>query len=360
MDAGRVVIIGGGPAGTSAAITCAAAGLSVTLLERADFPRDAPGESLHPGVEALFERLGVADAVRAAGFVRYPGIESEWDGPARFMPFGEDAGGPWRGFQAWRAELDALLLARARAVGVEVLQPRRALHPLYGARGEVVGVETDAGALACRVLIDAAGGAHWLARHLGVAREEASPRLVATYGYVAEGADAPDAAPGRGAPWDNGTEPQGDTPRIIADDAGWTWTARVRPGVRQWTRLGFTGRPAPSGWRPPEVESLTPLGRNRGADVTWRRVVAPAGPGYLMVGDAAAVLDPASSHGVLKGLMSGMMAGHLISRVDAGALPWDAACASYTEWVRGWFEHDVAHLKERYRRFPGWAAAGSR
>ncbi len=180
MDAGRVVIIGGGPAGTSAAITCAAAGLPVTLLERAAFPRDAPGESLHPGVEPLFERLGVADAVRAAGFVRYLGITSAWDGPPRFMAFGEDAGGPWRGFQAWRAELDALLLARARALGVEVLQPRRALHPLYGARREVVGVETDAGALECRVLIDAAGGAHWLARHLGVAREEASPRLVAT------------------------------------------------------------------------------------------------------------------------------------------------------------------------------------
>ncbi len=358
MDAARVVIIGGGPAGTSAAITCAAAGMPVTLLERSDFPRDAPGESLHPGVEALFERLGVADAVRAAGFVRYPGITSEWDGTARFMPFGEDAGGPWRGFQAWRAELDALLLARARALGVEVLQPRRALHPLYGERGEVTGVETDAGALRCRVLIDAAGGGHWLARHLGVAREEASPRLVATYGYVKEeaaeapGQVAPEGAAGAASPQG---EP-GDVPRIIADDAGWTWTARVRPGVRGWTRLGFTGRPAPAGWRPPEVEGFAPLGRNRGADVTWRRVVAPAGPGYLMVGDAAAVLDPASSHGVLKGLMSGMMAGHLLARVDAGALPWEAACASYTEWVRGWFTHDVAHLTERYRRFPGWVA----
>lgn len=343
MDAARVVIIGGGPAGTSAAITCAAAGLPVTLLERAAFPRDAPGESLHPGTEPLFDRLGVGDAVRAAGFVRYTGIWSEWDGPRRFMPFGEDAGGPWRGFQAWRAELDALLLQRARALGVEVLQPRRALHPLYGEEREVVGVETDAGALRARVLIDAAGGSHWLARHLGLPRHEASPRLVATYGYVADAGEA-----------------EGAEPHLAVDDAGWTWTARVRPGVRTWTRLGFDGRPAPGGWRPQEVRDCTPLGRSRGADVTWRRVLAPAGPGYVMVGDAAAVLDPASSHGVLKGLMSGMMAGHLVARVAAGALPWDAACASYTEWVRGWFEHDVAQLGERYRRFPGWAAASSR
>ncbi len=118
-----VVIIGGGPAGSATAISCATAGLSVLVLERAAFPRDCPGESLHPGVEPLFTQLGVGDAVRAARFVRYPGFWVEWDGPRQFVPFGQDANGPWLGFQAWRAELDALLLERARALGVEVLQP---------------------------------------------------------------------------------------------------------------------------------------------------------------------------------------------------------------------------------------------
>jgi flavin-dependent dehydrogenase len=52
--------------------------------------------------------------------------------------------------------------------------------------------------------------------------------------------------------------------------------------------------------------------RRRGADVTWRIISPAAGPGFFLVGDAVAVLDPASSHGVLKALMTGMMAAHLI------------------------------------------------
>ncbi len=337
-----MVIIGGGPAGAAAAITCAASGLSTLILERTAFPRDCPGESLHPGVEPLFDRLGVGDAVRAADFVRYPGIWMEWEGPRQFVPFGQDERGPWLGFQAWRAELDTLLLARARALGVEVLQPCRALSPLRGEHQEVVGVETDAGPLRARVVIDAAGGSHWLARQLGLPRQEASPRLVATYGYVKDPGDT-----------------AGDAPHIVADDEGWTWTARVRPGVRQWTRLTFDGRPAPAGWLPLELREFEPLGRGRGADVTWRRVTAPAGPGYLMVGDAAAVIDPASSHGVLRALMSGMMAGHAVVQATAGALSWSRAFAGYADWVQRWFEHDVEQLRERYRRFPRWAATHS-
>lgn len=337
----EVVIIGAGPAGSAAAITCAASGLSVIILERATFPRDRPGESLHPGVEPLFTQLGVGDAVQAAHFVRYPGYWVEWDGPRQFVPFGEDESGPWLGFQAWRAELDALLLERARALGVEVLQPCRALHPLRGEHGEVVGVETDAGPLHARVVIDAAGGTHWLARELDIPRLTSSPPLMATYGYVAAPAGS-----------------DGEAPCIVADDEGWTWRAPVRPGIHQWTRLNLDGRPAPEGWLPPELRGCEPLGRRRGADVTWRRVASPAGPGYLMVGDAAAVLDPASSHGVLKALMSGMMAGHAVVGAASGSLPWPAAFSSYAEWVRRWFEHDVAQLRERYRRFPRWDMPG--
>ena len=339
----EVVIIGAGPAGSAAAITCATSGLSVLILERAAFPRDRPGESLHPGVEALFTQLGSRRCAPGRPVRPLPGLlGGVGTGPGQFVPFGEDANGPWRGFQAWRAELDALLLERVRALGVEVLQPCRALQPLRGERGEVVGVETGGRPVHARVVIDAAGGAHWLARALDIPRLKASPNLVATYGYVVD-ADG---------------SPEGEAPRIVADDEGWTWTAPVRPGVQQWTRLNLDGRPAPEGWLPPELRGCEPLGRRRGADVTWRRVASPAGPGYLMVGDAAAVLDPASSHGVLKALMSGMMAGHAVVGGASGTLPWPMALSSYAEWVRRWFEHDVAQLRERYRRFPHWGTPG--
>lgn len=209
------------------------------------------GESLPPGVEPLFEQLGVGEAIRAARFVRYSGIWVEWDGPPHFMPFGQDEKGPWLGFQAWRAELDALLLERARTLGVEVLQPCRVLHPLRGEQGEVVGVETDAGPVHARVVLDAAGGTHWLARYLDVPRLAASPQLVATYGYVTE-SEGPPAS----------------EPRLVADDKGWTWTAAWCSS--SWMRWRFSARRAsgaprrctsssPTGWPPaPRSSRCTP------------------------------------------------------------------------------------------------------
>jgi flavin-dependent dehydrogenase len=329
-----VLILGAGPAGTSTAITCAQAGLRVVLTERSAFPRHMPGETLHPGVEPLLARLGVADAVHNAGFVRHAGHWITWAGPPRFEPFGGDASGSWLGFQAWRPTFDALLLDRARRLGTHVLQPCHVLQPLYSG-GRVVGVATDEGPLAARFVVDATGRRRWLSEQLRIDTTRRGPRLVAWYGYV-EG-HCPD---------------RDDAPAIIADAAGWTWTARVRPRTYQWTRLSFDFYRPAGDWRPTEFSELTPLGATRGADVTWRVATLPAGSGYFLVGDAAAVLDPASSHGVLKALMSGMMAGHLIARsVRHGASELRGALA-YNEWLHQWFEHDVRRLSGLYARLP--------
>ncbi|CAA9514798.1 MAG: hypothetical protein AVDCRST_MAG67-3023, partial [uncultured Solirubrobacteraceae bacterium] len=62
-----VAIVGTGPAGAAAAIACARSGLRVALLERSRLPRERPGETLHPGVEAPLRELGVLERVLAAG-----------------------------------------------------------------------------------------------------------------------------------------------------------------------------------------------------------------------------------------------------------------------------------------------------
>ena len=96
--------------------------------------------------------------------------------------------------------------------------------------------------------------------------------------------------------------------------------------------------------------------QSRGADVTWRIVERPAGSGYICVGDAA-VLDPASSHGVLKAIMSGMMAGHVIAENLTGSASPATATGAYTEWLTDHFRADVAALTEMYRslaRPPAW------
>ena len=89
-----------------------------------------------------------------------------------------------------------------------------------------------------------------------------------------------------------------------------------------------------------------------GVDVTWRRVVQPAGSGYFIVGDAAAVLDPASSHGVLKGIMSGMQAAHAIIRITKDHFPSEIASKNYNEWITEWFLYDIHKLEKFYSQHP--------
>jgi flavin-dependent dehydrogenase len=64
------------------------------------------------------------------------------------------------------------------------------------------------------------------------------------------------------------------------------------------------------------------------------------------------VLDPASSHGVLKGLMSGMMAAHVIARAESGTASISAATEAYSAWLRDWFRADVRALRRMYQDLP--------
>jgi len=336
-----VAVVGAGPGGAAAAIVCAGAGLRVVLLERSALPRERAGETLHPGVDAPLRELGVLDRVQGAGFVRHAGIDVRWDGPARFEPFGGDEDGPWRGYQALRETFDALLLERARELAVEVHERVRAIAPEH-LDGRVSGVRTSAGLVRARYVVDAGGGGHWLARRLGLERDERSPMLIARYGYAAGQCPARDEAPA-----------------IAADEEGWIWTARVSDGVYAWTRLALSAVPGDAEL-PAELAGLRPRGRKRSADVTWRVVSAPAGPGYALAGDAAAVLDPASSHGVLRALLSGMHAGRLARAVLGGGSEARLAL-EYTRFIAGWFEHDVKQLRTLYARLPvapEWARAG--
>lgn len=329
-----IIVVGGGPGGASAAIQCARAGLSVTLLERELFPREHPGETLHPGVEPLLEQLGVLKEVRAAKFLRHLGNWVKWDDRTRFDAFGADEHGSWHGYQAWRADFDTILLNHARRLGVRVIQPCRAARPLLdGSR--VCGVRTGLEDIAADFVVDAAGDRHWLARQLGLRLERRSPKLIARFGYVKGECRRLDAAPA-----------------IVADSNGWTWTARVRPNIYQWTRLSLDAETCEQSLRQPpiELQQLESCGRTGGADVTWRVIDRPAGPGYFLVGDAAAALDPVSSHGVLKAIMTGMMAAHSILRIVNHA-DERLVTESYCQWIHDWFEHDVSKLKKLYAIF---------
>ena len=153
------------------------------LLERSALPRERPGETLHPGVEAPLRELGVLDEVLRLGLPRHRGVWVSWGEEPRFDAYGSDDSGPWSGFQALRGSFDALLAARAQELGAVLCERCRAVAPVLR-DGRVAGVETAAGVLRARYVIDGAGAGHWLARRLGVALDRRSPSLIARFGYL--------------------------------------------------------------------------------------------------------------------------------------------------------------------------------
>jgi len=338
LENADVVVLGAGPAGTSTSIRCAGAGLRVILLDQGSVPRGVTGETLHPGVLPVLKQLGVEDCILRAGFIRHSGHYVRWHSDEHFVPFGADDGGAWLGLQAWRPHFDALLLERAREVGVRI-RLRESPRWLLCEHGRVVGVGTATGRVRAPFVIDATGRKRWLARQLSLAVDCQGPRRIAWYGYV-----------------EGDCVERSEAPALRADSKGWTWTAKVRPHVYQWTRVNFDNRRPPPDWLPDEFRGLTSRVAIRAADVTSQLVEPTAGSGYFLVGDAACVLDPASSHGVLKAIMSGIMAGHLIAHMLSGRLAERDAIDSYCSWLREWFVRDVEQLKNLYSVLPEYKA----
>lgn len=321
-----LLIVGGGPAGAAAATAAAREGLFVRLLERSLRHVGKVGEALHPGAEALLSGLGAAQALHAATRLRFEGVRVTWGDAPAFQPFGRDARGPWRGFQLDRDALDEALLAAAAEEGAQVIRGEAAADLLRDG-DRVAGVRAAGAEMPARLTLDATGPARWLGRKARLPSGRRSPPLRVRYGYVRRLVRDP-------------------TPSLVADAAGWTWIAPVAPDRLQWATLRLDGRPP----EPPALLDAQPLGRPRGADVTWRVADAAAGPGWFLAGDAAAVLDPTSSHGVLKALTSGLYAGRTAAAMLRKGAPEAEAAARYAAWLRGAVERDVAALAAQYAR----------
>ena len=334
LDA-EALIIGGGPAGSAAAIVLAQAGLRVMLLDaphRGGAPR--PGEALHPGMEPLLGQLGLAAAFSAAGFTRYPGHHVEWGADRQFVPFGKDASGAWQGFQAWRAVFDPMLRHHAEACGAIVQRDCRALELEVDSDGRPACVITGRGPLRAGFVIDASGNRAWLARRLGLTLRQHSPKLVAWFAYIEGASPAPEA------------------PLFTADPEGWTWRAGVTSDLVQWVRLRFDSPRLDRHGLSQALKDGELRHPPAGADVSWREAGPAAGKGYFLVGDAACRLDPSSSHGVLRAVMSGMMAGHAVRRHLLDRLPLEQVVVSYRRWLETWFRHDLEQLRAHYARHP--------
>lgn len=323
------IVIGGGPAGSAAALTCRQHGLRTLVVEADASPRERPGETLHPGIESIFRKLGVFTQVEAAGFLRHTGHYVHRNAQTVFQPYGSDRRGQWSGFQATRSELDCILLKQASATGAEVRRPMRALDLLVEG-GRLAGVRTSGGEFRASWLVDAAGPGHWVQRQLGLPLLQVSDPLIARFG------------------WSTRDHTATGTPEFHVLGCGWRWEAQVQTGRRAWVSLELN--------QPAKTQAA------HARDVTWRMVRPCAGRGYFLAGDAAYVLDPASSHGVLKALMSGMLAANAISEIMQKHVDERAVCASYRAWMENWFCSDAMALVKLYSEFvpaPAWLASAT-
>lgn len=343
-----VVVIGGGPGGSTAATMLARKGWRVLLFERERFPRHHVGESLLPASLPVLEELGVLPAVQAAGFLPKWGATMVWgkaDEPWSWY-FRETNPNNPHAYQVWRPVFDQLLLENSRACGVEVREGHQVVEVLYE-DGRAVGVRyrSDAGedgTARARFVVDASGQAALLGRRLGLRRWDPFFRNLAVYGYVTSADRLP--------------TPDETNIFIEAHPHGWSWMIPLHTG---WTSVGAVldsrhGQERLSKGELREVflrqvaEAPHTARLLRHAElVSGPQVVKDwsytserlVGDGYILVGDAACFVDPLFSSGVHLALMSGVLAAAYVSTALRDPGMAEAAGQVYAELYGKEYNH---------------------
>lgn len=315
-----VIVIGGGPGGSSSACYLRQAGLKVLLLEREHFPRFHIGESLLPYNRRIFEEIGVWPALEAAGFPKKYGAQFHLGNGSKCTKFvfreGRFTKEP-EAIQVERATFDNILLRHAEKKGAEVCEGWTVKRVEQGTEGVEVQAASDKGetqTFKAKFVIDASGRGNMTGNQEGI--REIHPRLkkLAVFGHF------------KGVKVDEG-EKAGDTV-IVRLENKWFW---LIPVSKEKTSVGCVMdkeefnelKSSPEQVFQKFVDASQPM-RERMAmtercsniqttgDFSYRNKTL-FGPRLLRVGDAAGFMDPIFSAGVYLAMFSGKLAAKAIA-----------------------------------------------
>lgn len=300
-----VAVIGGGPGGSTAAALLAQRGYKVVALEKARHPRFHIGESLLPMNLPVFERLGVLDKVKAMGVFKR-GADFEADNALGYRTYAFDRAigqSPPHAYQVRRQDLDQMLFAHAGECGAVTREGHEVVAVAHhNARDSRIDVRTEDGSaytLQARYVVDASGRDTFLSAKQKLRRKNPKHQSAAIFAHF------------RGASLREG-EDAGNI-SIYCFAHGWMWMIPLPDGVMS---VGAVCRPeylkqrrsspadflietlklSPALWqRLEQAEQVEPVRVTGNYSYDSSQM---AGPGWILVGDAFAFLDPVFSSGV--------------------------------------------------------------
>ena len=334
-----VVVIGGGPAGSTVSTLLAQQGVKVTLFEREIFPRFHIGESLIPETYWVLQRLNMLPKMQASHFVKKYSVQFVNSAGRESAPFYFWDNKPHECSQTWqvvRGEFDQMMLENARQHGVEAHEGVRVHEVLFdGDRAVGVRIKGEGGVFQdvhAKVVVDASGQNGLLMNKLNLRLWDPILNKGAIWTYY------------RGAYRDTGRDAGATLVIQTANKKGWFWYIPqhddvVSVGVVAPFDYIFKGRTNYATTYEEEVaacpgvkERVARAERIAGyfatKDYSYRSKQV-AGDGWVLVGDAFGFLDPLYSSGVLLALKSGEQAADAIADgLDRG----DTSAAQLGRW----------------------------
>jgi len=329
-----VVVIGGGPGGSTAATALSQMGYEVALFDKARHPRYNVGESIIPHFWKYCEQIKVDKKIEEEGFITKSGGTVIWNGVIRQVAF-KDFGYKRPALHVERDRLDYILLEHAREQGAQIFEEVAVINANLD-DGEKIGVryrpngEKTSDEIACRFIIDASGQHAVIARQLGIRVIDDEFRFMSIWGYFNDSKYF--AADGKAHRFEERRAIPPTT--FVSNIDGWGWLWHIPQ--RESTSVGLVLPQEQMKAIKESDEALEQYFLRRCREIPYLnrllenakycegsfhvirdysyRPTEVAGPGFFLVGDAAAFTDPIFSIGVVMAMYSGSLATWAIDR----------------------------------------------